>query len=170
MNRYWIDGSGDWTASDTTHWSETSGGSGGASVPVSTNTVRIDSNSGSGTINLLYEPTIYRLIFNNYTGLITNNGFYVTTLGGRIRPNINHTSRVIPTTTYTDKEGLEEQYLIQQSGPFDYLLQQDGGLLVVRYGMIYTDRIESSAVFSDRIESSSVFAGRTPIITTWTKQ
>ena len=43
-NRYWIGGSGNWT--DTAHWSTTSGGSGGADVPTSSDDVFLDENSG----------------------------------------------------------------------------------------------------------------------------
>lgn len=47
MARYWIGGSGNW--SDTSHWSTSSGGSGGASVPGSSDDVVFDSNSLSST-------------------------------------------------------------------------------------------------------------------------
>lgn len=45
--RYWIGGSGNWN--DTSNWSSSSGGAGGASVPTSTDNVVIDSNSGFGS-------------------------------------------------------------------------------------------------------------------------
>jgi hypothetical protein len=56
-DRYWVDGTGDW--SDTSHWSSTSGGSGGFSVPTTGN-VFIDSNSGlsGGIITLDTVVTI----------------------------------------------------------------------------------------------------------------
>ena len=44
MNRYWVGGTGNWN--DTSHWSESSGGVGGASVPTEEDDVYIDSNSG----------------------------------------------------------------------------------------------------------------------------
>jgi hypothetical protein len=55
-DRYWIGGTGNW--SDTDHWSYTSGGSGGATLPDSTKNVFIDENSGfgsGGTITLDYN-------------------------------------------------------------------------------------------------------------------
>lgn len=45
--RFWIGNSGTWDAADTTHWSTTSGGSGGASVPTSSDDVFFDANSFS---------------------------------------------------------------------------------------------------------------------------
>lgn len=45
--RFWVGGSGNWDGSDTTHWAATSGGSSGASVPTSSDTVTADSNSGA---------------------------------------------------------------------------------------------------------------------------
>ncbi|MBU8892719.1 MAG: SprB repeat-containing protein, partial [Bacteroidales bacterium] len=43
QNRYWVNGSGSWE--ETSHWSETSGGKPGASVPAENNNVIFDSNS-----------------------------------------------------------------------------------------------------------------------------
>jgi hypothetical protein len=48
--RFWVGGSGTWDTSNTTNWSATSGGAGGASVPTSADTVTIDASSGTGTI------------------------------------------------------------------------------------------------------------------------
>ncbi len=40
--RFWVGGTGDWDASTTEHWSETSGGPGGASVPAASDDVVFD--------------------------------------------------------------------------------------------------------------------------------
>jgi hypothetical protein len=45
-DRYWVGGTGNWTSINTANWSATSGGSGGASVPTTSDKVYIDSNSG----------------------------------------------------------------------------------------------------------------------------
>lgn len=45
MARYWVGGTGYWDATTTTHWSATSGGAGGASVPTSTDDVIFDLHS-----------------------------------------------------------------------------------------------------------------------------
>jgi hypothetical protein len=42
--RYWVGGAGTWNT--TTNWSTTSGGAGGASIPISTDDVVFDANSG----------------------------------------------------------------------------------------------------------------------------
>lgn len=42
--RYWVGGNGSWNT--TTNWSATSGGAGGASIPISTDDVIFDANSG----------------------------------------------------------------------------------------------------------------------------
>jgi len=49
-NRYWVGGAGAWNNTNTANWSTSSGGSGGASIPTSTDDVFIDANSGGGTI------------------------------------------------------------------------------------------------------------------------
>lgn len=53
MDRYWVGGSGNWS-DNTNHWSASSGGSPGASLPTSADNVFIDSNSGlsGGTLTL----------------------------------------------------------------------------------------------------------------------
>ena len=48
-NRYWILGTGTWDATNTVNWSDTSGGSGGFSVPTATDNVFFDANSNVGT-------------------------------------------------------------------------------------------------------------------------
>lgn len=46
-NRYWVGGTGTWDSSNTTNWSATSGGAGGASAPTVADDVFFDSNSGT---------------------------------------------------------------------------------------------------------------------------
>lgn len=48
--RYWVGGTGTWSSTNTTNWSATSGGAGGASVPGSADTTFFDANSGTGTV------------------------------------------------------------------------------------------------------------------------
>jgi hypothetical protein len=55
-DRYWVGGTGNWDASTTTHWSESSGGSTGASVPTSADNVIFDTSSS--TANAAYTVTI----------------------------------------------------------------------------------------------------------------
>jgi fibronectin-binding autotransporter adhesin len=54
--RYWRGGGGTWDASDTTNWSTSSGGAGGASVPTSLDNVVFDTSSS--TANAAYTCTI----------------------------------------------------------------------------------------------------------------
>lgn len=49
-DRYWVGGSGNWN--DTAHWSTSSGGAGGASVPNTSDNVYIDENSDSNGLNI----------------------------------------------------------------------------------------------------------------------
>jgi fibronectin-binding autotransporter adhesin len=48
--RYWVGGAGTWSSTNTTNWSTTSGGAGGASVPTSADTPTFDANSGTGVV------------------------------------------------------------------------------------------------------------------------
>ena len=56
-DRYWVGGTGNW--SDTSHWSATSGGAGGASKPTSADDVHFDANSfsGAGQVVTINENT-----------------------------------------------------------------------------------------------------------------
>jgi hypothetical protein len=49
---YWVGGAGTWNNSSSTNWSATSGGSGGAGVPIFTDIVIFDSLSGTGTCSV----------------------------------------------------------------------------------------------------------------------
>lgn len=46
-NRYWVGGAGTWDTASTTHWSASSGGASGASVPTAADSVFFDSLSGT---------------------------------------------------------------------------------------------------------------------------
>lgn len=48
--RFWVGGTGTWSSSNTTNWSATTGGAGGASVPTTADSVAFDTLSGTGTV------------------------------------------------------------------------------------------------------------------------
>ena len=117
-NRYWVGGTDTWNATAGTKWATTSGGSGGASVPTSSDDVYFDSSSGSvtitassvsmgnldttgftGTINGSSTPSIYgsltigtttNLIGTNWTLVFRGNGVSqtITTNGVTIPASI----------------------------------------------------------------------------------
>lgn len=62
-SRFWVGGAGTWDASDTTHWSATSGGAGGQTVPGSGDTVTVDASSGAGTITVNTTVNVTSLTF-----------------------------------------------------------------------------------------------------------
>jgi hypothetical protein len=47
-DRYWVGGTGSWSSTNTANWSDTSGGSGGFSVPTASDNVFFDAGSDSG--------------------------------------------------------------------------------------------------------------------------
>jgi hypothetical protein len=69
-NRYWVGGTGTWSAINLLNWSGTSGGTGGATVPSTGDTATFDANSGTGTVTLNYNPTIQSLGMSAYTGTL----------------------------------------------------------------------------------------------------
>jgi hypothetical protein len=83
VGRYWIGGTGNW--SDTTHWSATTGGSGGESVPTATDDVYINRDSGfssGGTLTVDAAANCKNFssaVRNNYT--IFGKGDHLTIAG-----------------------------------------------------------------------------------------
>ena len=55
--RYWVGGAGTWSSTNTANWSASSGGSSGASVPATTDTVIFDSASGSANYTVTFDGT-----------------------------------------------------------------------------------------------------------------
>jgi len=84
MNRYWVGGTGNWN--DTSHWSASSGGSGGASVPTSNDDVFIDSNSGlsGGTITVRYGYCNNLTCTSGHTYTIQGDDYGEITLNGSL--------------------------------------------------------------------------------------
>lgn len=69
-SRYWVGGTGTWDGSATTHWSATSGGSAGASVPTGSDAVIFDASSGGGTVTVNSTRECASLTTTGYTGTI----------------------------------------------------------------------------------------------------
>lgn len=70
-DRHWVLGTGNW--SDTGHWSASSGGASGASVPTSSDNAIFDSNSGGGTatVNAGATRECLGLTMTGFTGAFT---------------------------------------------------------------------------------------------------
>lgn len=68
-NRYRIGGTGNWN--DTAKWSTSSGGSGGASVPSTSDDSFFDANSGGGTCTINAAATPLSITTTGFTGTIT---------------------------------------------------------------------------------------------------
>ena len=70
-SRFWVGGTGTWDTSTTTHWSASTGGAGGASVPGTSDTVTLDASSGAGTVTLAATITnIQSLTMTAFTGTV----------------------------------------------------------------------------------------------------
>ena len=67
-NRYWVGGTGTWTAGTTTNWSATSGGAGGASVPTAADSIFFDQ---AGTYNVTLTGAINCLDWTVSDGSVT---------------------------------------------------------------------------------------------------
>lgn len=86
--RFWVGGTGTADAVTTTQWSATSGGAGGASVPVAADDVNFDGSSGGGmvTIGFAYNPSWNSITMGAFTGTldfsVNNNSPTIGTFSG----------------------------------------------------------------------------------------
>lgn len=80
-DRYWVGGTGTWNGTNTTNWSTTSGGSGGASVPTALDAVYFDNNSGTSsnfvTVGAGYSAVCLSLDQTSAAPRIVGNGNYL---------------------------------------------------------------------------------------------
>jgi hypothetical protein len=79
-NRYWVGGTGNWSTSDTTHWSDVSGGAGGQTVPSSADVVIF--NSLSSTANASYTVTCAGILNASYITMNDPGGVGILTFEG----------------------------------------------------------------------------------------
>lgn len=68
-SRFWVGGSG--TFATSSHWSASTGGAGGASVPTSADDVFMDANSGSATVTNSVTPACRSIDLTGFTGAWT---------------------------------------------------------------------------------------------------
>jgi len=80
-NRYWVGGTGTWDNSDTSHWSTSSGGSSGASVPGIDDDVIINGSSGGGTITHTATALNASLNCTGFTGTLALGSAALITTG-----------------------------------------------------------------------------------------
>jgi hypothetical protein len=79
-SRFWVGGTGTWDGASTAHWSATSGGASGVSVPGSADDVTFDTNS-TGTITLATTTIINSLAATTFASTFNTNGFGLTSIG-----------------------------------------------------------------------------------------
>jgi len=98
-NRFWVGGTGSWDAT-TTHWSATSGGASGATVPTAIDDVYFDANSGGGTVTVNTATRLcLSLSFRGTSGTSDFTGTFAQSGTGSI--NISGGLTLSASTTYT---------------------------------------------------------------------
>jgi hypothetical protein len=83
-DRYWVGGSADWDGTAGTKWATTSGGSGGAAVPTSSDNVYFDAASGAVTINIASSAVCNDFINTGFTGTVTRSSGGITISGSAV--------------------------------------------------------------------------------------
>lgn len=69
-NRYWVGGTATWDTTAGTKWATSSGGAGGAAVPLSSDDVFLDGNSGAVTITVTSTRVAKSLTFTGFNGTL----------------------------------------------------------------------------------------------------
>lgn len=105
-SRFWVGSTGSWDGVDTTHWSATSGGAGGASAPGASDDVTFDANSGGGTVTVTATQSVNSWTSGAHTGTINGNGQTITVAGlmsitGTATRSVNLTNCAITCGTWT---------------------------------------------------------------------
>ena len=107
IKRYWVGGTGNW--SDTAHWSGTSGGAGGESVPDADMDVYFDANSFTGagqTCTINQAAPVYTLTLTGVTNSPTFAGASDLTITDTFTTEAgitwNHTGSIILNSTGTE--------------------------------------------------------------------
>ncbi len=93
--RYWVGGAGSWDSTNTANWSTTSGGAGGASVPIAGDTPQFDGNSGTGTVTFTNSGVTTSAITLNNVNITLSLGAALTIAG-----SFNLTTGTLTTNNY----------------------------------------------------------------------
>ena len=120
--RYWVGGPGTWDTTSTAHWSASSGGAGGASVPTSADDVVFDGNSGSsctvtpndlsGAVacrDLTFVAGFYGLVLQGYgSGMVVNcyGNYRVAAGAGGVRAESAGFKLMAPGAVIVDTNGV----------------------------------------------------------------
>jgi len=106
-DRYWILGTGTWDSTSTTNWSDTSGGTGGFSVPTASDNVFFDANSNvlatAFTVTMANSPRVCRdFLASGLDGTMTlaGTGIGLTVSGSLTFQATNFTRTYTGTTTF----------------------------------------------------------------------
>jgi hypothetical protein len=106
-DRYWVLGTGSWNSTSTTNWSDSSGGTGGFSVPTAADNVFFDANSNvlatAFTVTMANSPRVCNNItISGLDGTMTLAGTSIglTVSGSLSFPATNFTRSYTGTTTF----------------------------------------------------------------------
>lgn len=176
--RFWVGGSGN--SSDTAHWSTTSGGGSGASVPISTSDVFIDQNSGSPTCTFDDANSWLSLTIGN-TANVTNQSVKTitvqwsaarptkTVLGnisiyGEVafagNPGINGLIMDVATATFKMYTDSKLPYLKFNGEGGTQTISDgvaDGGLPIYNVGAMDTSSLSSTSIFKFPAQTNGAF-------------
>jgi len=101
VTRYWVGGTGIWSATNTVNWSDASGGIGGFSVPTSADTVIFDSLSNATAYTVTCTATQLRCASLTMGAPLTGNITWAGTAPLSVHGNFSLTGGTNITRTYT---------------------------------------------------------------------
>lgn len=120
-DRYWVGGNGNWDTTDGTKWATTSGGTGGASKPTSTDNVFFDSASGAVTVYITAAVVCANLTCTGFTGTLASTGQLA--VGGNLvfspTMTVSHTGTLLFNGSGTGKT-IDFAGLTKANGPITF--------------------------------------------------
>ena len=128
--RYWVGGTGDWDASTTTHWSTSSGGAGGASVPTAFDDVFFDSHSNEPT-DTSFTVSLTRSIGTTVINNLTSSVGYTWTLSS-VNDNIRIAGSLTLESFFISSGNLQWRF---ESTSIGKIISTNGG--VIDYNFIF---------------------------------
>ena len=105
-DRYWVGGTGTWSSTNTTNWSTSSGGAGGASVPTAADNVIFDAGSDAGgtfVVTMADSPRVcndFTASGLDFTMTLAGSNVGLTVSGSLEFPATNFTCTYSGTTTF----------------------------------------------------------------------
>jgi hypothetical protein len=177
-DRYWVGGSGTWDGSNTTNWSTTSGGAGGASVPTAADNVIFNANSNIGVSTFTVTMATTPRVCNDFlaTGIDATMTLAGTNIGLTVSGSLTFVNMIVSYTGTTTFNATTTGKTVTTNGiafagdvtfngiggawTLGSALSLAGGTITVTNGTFDTSSVGNYAVTANTLSSTSTTTTR----------